>query len=96
MIKRLHALINGRVQRVGFRDFVEDTADSLNISGWVRNLYSGEVEVTAEGEEADLRRFSALIAGGPSLAFVTDFREEWQPATGEFRGFQIRASFISD
>ena len=96
MNKRLHALISGRVQSVGYRNFVEDTADMLNLTGWVRNLYSGEVEVVAEGEESILRQFSGIISTGPSLAHVNQYHEEYSPATNEFRDFAIRTTYISD
>ena len=96
MNKRLYAVITGRVQRVGYRDFVEDAADLLELTGWVRNLYNGDVEVVVEGEEPKLQQFSALISTGPSLAFVRNYTEDWSPATGEFRDFAIRVTSIGD
>lgn len=96
MDKRIHATITGRVQGVGFRSFVEDEADTLGLTGWVRNLYSGEVEVVAEGNENDLLVFCQKIKTGPSLSYITDFKMEWLPATSEYRNFNIRGTFISD
>jgi acylphosphatase len=96
MNKRLHAMISGRVQNVGYRNFVEDAADVLNLTGWVRNLYSGDVEVMAEGDEGILRQFSGIISTGPSLAHVNHYTEEYQPATGEFRDFTVRANYLSE
>lgn len=96
MDKRIHAVITGRVQGVGFRSFVEDEADNLGITGWVRNMYSGEVEVIAEGNEKDLEQFCQKIKAGPSLSYITDFKLEWLPATAEYRNFNIRGTFISD
>ncbi len=93
---RLHAVITGRVQQVGFRNFAEEAADQLNLTGWVRNLYSGEVEIVAEGNERSLRQLSELLKAGPPMAFVRDYREEFSPATGEFRSFQVRSTFISE
>jgi len=93
---RLHAVITGRVQQVGFRNFVEEAADKLKLYGWVRNLYSGEVEVVAEGSEHSLRQLSELLKTGPSMAFIRDYREEILPATGEFHSFQVRSTFISE
>jgi acylphosphatase len=94
--KRATGIIKGRVQAVGYRSFVEDEADRLGLTGWVRNLYSGEVEFVAEGEEADLRKFCASVVKGPPLAFVSEYNVDWSPGTGEFRSFNIRATFISD
>lgn len=96
MDKRIHAVITGRVQGVGFRSFVEDEADRLGITGWVRNLYSGEVEVIAEGNEDDLKEFCEKISNGPSLSYITDFKLEWLQATAEYSNFNIRGTYISD
>jgi len=94
--KRLSATIEGRVQGVGFRNFVENQALALDLTGWVRNLYSGEVEVIAEGEEKQLSILADLLQRGPSAAYVTHTRLEWQDATGEFSAFVVRTSWISD
>jgi acylphosphatase len=50
----LHFLIQGRVQGVGFRWFVNREASELNLRGWVRNTEEGDVEVLASGKESDL------------------------------------------
>ncbi len=96
MKKRLHAVIHGRVQRVGFRNFVEMVASQENVTGWVRNLYSGEVEVMAEGEETELIPFLTMISQGQPPAYVTDVKIEWENATGEFESFDIRTTWVSD
>lgn len=96
MEKRLHAVVSGRVQGVGFRNFVEYRAVALDLNGWVRNLYSGEVEVLAEGNENALAFFLSDLEKGPSSARVIDVQVEWLPATGEFDGFDIRTTWVSD
>ena len=87
---RLHLIISGRVQGVGFRFSAYDEAKDLGLAGWVRNLYSGEVEIVAEGSRENLRMLSAWAHLGPPSARVTKVREEWLDSTGEFRDFQIR------
>lgn len=87
---RLYALIDGRVQGVGFRMFVLDHARALGLTGWVRNRYDGKVEVTAEGAEDQLGRLAVKLRTGPRGAFVESFDNEWQPATGEFIRFEVR------
>lgn len=67
---RMHVVVRGRVQGVGFRWFVRETADSLHISGWVRNRQDGTVEVAAEGEAALLHELRAELAKGPAGARV--------------------------
>lgn len=54
-------IVSGRVQGVGFRYYVEDIALGMNISGWVRNLSDGTVEIDAEGEEDKLKNFVRTI-----------------------------------
>ncbi|MCS6908380.1 MAG: acylphosphatase [Anaerolineales bacterium] len=88
--KRLHAIVEGVVQGVGFRMFVVRLATELNLTGWVRNTWDGNVEVVAEGEEAQLNKLLAGLKVGPRAAHVTNVRTEWLQATGEFRDFRIR------
>jgi len=61
----LHFLIQGRVQGVGFRWFVEREASQLDLRGWVRNTEEGEVEVVAAGEQADLDELRSSLKRGP-------------------------------
>lgn len=87
---RLHAIIDGSVQGVGFRMFVLDHASALGLTGWVRNKYDGRVEVVAEGEMPELENLLEKLRLGPRSAFVTEVAKEWQPATGEFSNFGVR------
>jgi acylphosphatase len=87
---RLQAVVEGRVQGVGFRYFVEEEAVLLDLKGWVRNRWDGTVEVVAEGERQILEKFLAILRRGPRPALVTDVQVIWLPATGEFNRFQIR------
>jgi acylphosphatase len=89
---RLHAFINGRVQGVGFRYFVVEKAELLQVTGWVRNTFDGQVEVTAEGPRPVLERFLVYLRHGPSAAYVTDVQTSWQPASGELSHFEIAPS----
>lgn len=92
MEKRLHVIVSGRVQGVGFRNFVETKALALDLTGWVRNLYNGDVEVVAEGEESALIFLLADLRKGPHLAHVTDLRSEWDNPSGEFTSFLVRST----
>jgi acylphosphatase len=89
-IFRLHAVVDGLVQGVGFRMFVLDYARSFGLTGWVRNTYSGQVEVVAEGHYPQLERLVEKLRTGPRSSFVEDLQKEWLPATGEFRSFEVR------
>ena len=88
--ERLHALIDGTVQGVGFRVFVLEQAQALNLTGWVRNTYNGEVEVLAEGSRPALEALLYKLRTGPRMAFVSDVRQNWQAPTGEFSSFNLR------
>lgn len=87
---RLHALVEGIVQGVGFRYFVQDQAARLGLKGWVRNCWDGSVEVLAEGSRVNLDSLLNALYHGPRAAQVSGVRTEWSTGTGEFRGFQVR------
>lgn len=85
----MHAEVRGRVQGVGYRYFVFQQARSLGLSGWVRNLHDGRVEVWAEGPRRALEELAAALRSGPPTADVQACQLEWQPASGEFAAFEI-------
>ncbi|MER3475212.1 MAG: acylphosphatase [Armatimonadota bacterium] len=89
MHKRMVALVSGRVQNVGYRAFVLRYARALGLSGTVRNLPSGQVEVIAEGDEKLLEHLLALLKQGPPAAGVTDVSVQWGDASGTETGFHI-------
>jgi acylphosphatase len=66
----LHFLIQGRVQGVGFRWYVQREAGELDLRGWVRNTEDGDVEVVAAGKPADLDELRASLRRGPRGARV--------------------------
>lgn len=86
---RLHATVNGHVQGVSFRYFVVEQADRLDLKGWVRNLWNGGVEVTAEGSRQNLELLLLALKAGPPMAVVMDVDYEWLSYTGEFSGFDV-------
>jgi len=86
---RLHAIVEGHVQGVGFRYYVSEQAQFIGLTGWVRNVYDGEVEVVAEGERADLENLLRYLQRGPAGSYVSNVTEEWTPASGEYRRFSI-------
>ena len=88
-IKKLHAVFSGSVQGVGFRFTTERMAHKFPVTGFVRNLPTGGVELVAEGEEEVLQRFlQAVQEAFPD--FIRDVKVEWGPGTGEYGGFRIR------
>ncbi|RJQ41774.1 MAG: acylphosphatase [Anaerolineaceae bacterium] len=87
---RLHAIIKGRVQGVGFRFFTMQAAWTHEVTGWVRNRVNGDVEVMAEGKKEALDAFLIDLQHGPASASVQDVKVEWQPYQGEFTSFNPR------
>ena len=82
MTARLHAIVHGRVQGVGFRATTQDEAQGLGLQGWVRNRVDGSVEVDAEGDRTHLETFLAFLYEGPLGAHVHAVDAEWLPAQG--------------
>jgi acylphosphatase len=89
---RLQALVEGRVQGVGYRNFVFDNATRLGLTGWVRNRWDGNVEVLAEGERQLLEKLLDKLKRGPQSSFVLKVTPEWQDATGEFSRFSVHST----
>lgn len=82
-------LVSGRVQGVGFRWFVQRTADSLGLNGYVRNMRDGRVEVWAEGPAERVEALRLELAGGSRWAMVTGVEEQVVEYVGEYDGFLI-------
>ena len=80
--ERLVAHVHGRVQGVGFRAFVVESARSLGVAGTVRNCADGCVRVEAEGPRHLLDRLLVLLRQGPPAARVTRVAEEWGDPRG--------------
>ncbi|HEX8986143.1 MAG TPA: acylphosphatase [Bryobacteraceae bacterium] len=80
--------VQGRVQGVGFRYFVERVAGELGVNGYTRNMDDGRVEVYAIGSEAQLSELSGHLRQGPRMADVRGV-EEMEAAVLEYRGFHI-------
>jgi acylphosphatase len=86
---RLHVFYSGRVQGVGFRYTTKTVATGFEISGTVRNLPDGRVELIAEGARAELEAFRAAIRDEGLAGFIRDEQVTWADAQNEFRGFDI-------
>ena len=82
-------IVKGRVQRVGFRFFVEDAARREGIRGYVQNQHDGSVEVVAEGDLEALLRFEQAVRRGPAGARVDDVETTEMAPTGGFVGFSV-------
>jgi len=88
--RRLHAVVRGLVQGVGFRATTFDEARRLGLAGWVRNRVDGTVEVLAEGAEPKLSLFLAYLRRGPLGARVAGVVEDWSEERGAPIPFQVK------
>jgi len=82
-------LIDGEVQGVGFRYFALRAAARHQVTGTVRNLPDGRVEVVAEGEREAMEEFKKELATGPRFADVSSLDESDLAVTGRYRDFRI-------
>lgn len=86
---QFHARAYGRVQRVGFRWYVKQEADGRGLTGTVRNLRDGSVEVWAEGEQQTLVELIGRVLHGPTHGRVDTLHVDWDAATGRWPDFSI-------
>lgn len=82
-------VIAGRVQGVGFRWFVKDTAMREGATGWVRNLTDGRVEALVEGDAEAVTRIEGTLRAGPRNARVDTVVVDTEEASGAYRTFSI-------
>ncbi|MFA5362226.1 MAG: acylphosphatase [Candidatus Omnitrophota bacterium] len=88
MKKRIHVFFSGTVQGVGFRFTTEDIGRDIELSGWIKNLKDGRVEIVAEGDEEILKQFLNEIHERFSR-YITDTNIQWEDSTNEFESFEI-------
>ena len=86
---RAHLYISGIVQGVFFRTHTQDVARGLGLTGWVRNLHDGRVEVIAEGAKEQIEQLIQWCHKGPPGASVDGVEIDWQDATDEFKNFDM-------
>ena len=91
MPERLHGLVHGDVQGVGFRYFLMREGQRLGLRGWVRNREDGTVEFVAEGRRPDLERLKQAAERGPRIARVKRVDADWSAAAGGLEGFDLTA-----
>lgn len=87
-MKRVHVIVSGRVQGVGFRYFAVSLASKYQISGWVRNLYNGDVELEAEGTSDRLQFFLQEVQEGNRFVQVRNMEVSTLSLKNE-KGFRV-------
>ncbi|QBG46908.1 acylphosphatase [Verrucomicrobia bacterium S94] len=87
--KQLHAFFSGRVQGVGFRYTVCELASSFAVTGFVKNLWDGDVELVAEGAHQELVDFLNRIRTSRLGRGIVQVRVGWNEASDRFKQFGI-------
>lgn len=86
----LHAVAQGRVQGVNYRAFASRDATRLGLTGYVRNLPDGSVEICAEGDRKQLEKLVDHLKAGPPGARVDNLEPTWSNYTGQYSYFSVR------
>jgi acylphosphatase len=88
-MKTLFFQIHGKVQGVSFRYYTRKEAHKLSIRGTVKNLFNGDVEVYAQGDNQALNRFEKFLKTGSSLAHIKSIKKKEIESNKVFRSFEI-------
>jgi acylphosphatase len=87
--RQMVVLYSGHVQGVGFRYTAKTVATGFEVTGTIRNLSDGRVELVAEGSPEELAAFRAALHDAGLAGFIRDEKVDWADANNEFRGFEI-------
>jgi acylphosphatase len=82
-------VVKGSVQGVFYRKFCEENANSLSLTGYVRNLESGDVEVFVEGEKKDIDQMEIILKKGPVHSQIRSVLREDKKWDGNFKEFKV-------
>ena len=87
---QVYLIISGKVQGVFYRISCQEIAQGLGLTGWVKNLPTGQVEVLAQGEKEKIEKLIEWCKKGPPGAKVSEVKVEWQNNLNKFVQFQIK------
>ncbi|MDD3726137.1 MAG: acylphosphatase [Candidatus Ratteibacteria bacterium] len=88
-MERVHIIVYGTVQGVGFRFYTRDIALKTGITGWVKNLRDGSVEIVAEGSKEEIQIFLKRLQDGYLGRNISHIETKEEHYTGEFSSFDI-------
>ncbi|MBU5590248.1 acylphosphatase [Clostridium sp. MSJ-4] len=87
---RYHLLVAGRVQGVGFRYITQHAAEKTSVTGWVKNLYNGDVEIEVQGLEDNIANFITLIRKGNGFSSIENIDINMIDLISQEKGFKIK------
>ncbi len=95
MMRRANIRIKGNVQMAGFRTFIKNIADSLNVTGFAENQEDGSVRVVCEGKEEGINELiNSIKEKTPSFARIEEMNVAYEEYKGEFTGFGRRGADV--
>jgi acylphosphatase len=89
-MKQVRTIVSGRVQGVWFRARTRDKAVALGVTGFVRNLPDGTVEIVAQGEESQIDALMSWARQGPPMAEVSGLKVDEIPNDADYSSFEVR------
>ncbi len=89
MFLEIHAVVKGKVQRVGYRDYIERYAREHGLFGWVRNSEDGSVEVVLQGTTDELKGSIEALNTGSPLAKIESLAIDWRTPEKHFDEFRV-------
>ena len=92
MFSEIYCVIKGRVQRVGYRDFIDRHAKERNLFGWIKNKEDGSVELVLQGTPDELKDSIEIINQGSLLAKVESLAVDWRTPEKQFTEFRVISS----
>ena len=87
--QRIHLLVSGKVQGVFFRQATKVVAIKNNVTGWVKNLENGEVEILLEGDDKNVNSVIDWCRNGPANSRVDEVKIEQQEFSGQYSNFEV-------
>ncbi len=89
-MKTIHVIVEGRVQGVCFRDYTQQQARHLNLSGWIRNRRDGTVEAIFSGDDSDIRSILEWLRQGSPASRVEKVRSQDVTSEEDYSTFEVR------
>ena len=90
-----HLTIKGRVQGVGYRYYTQREAHNLGLTGYVKNLYNGDVEVFVEGEKETVEYFISYLRRGPDFADVDEIKVTKHHYEDKYEKFDLKVDSLT-
>ena len=93
MFSEIYCVLKGKVQRVGFRDYIEQYAREQGVFGWVRNNTDGSVELVIQGTPDQLKACIEVLNQGTPLTHVESLSVDWRTPAKQFDEFRVITSY---